>query len=84
MCIYIYIYYLYICENAGKRAGMRPLGASIQDVAPSLVVANWACWVPAMAVNFTLIPLRYQVLFSNVVAMTWTVYVSYVSVQAKK
>lgn len=47
------------------------------EVAPEVIQANWALWIPAQVVNFSLIPLNYQVLFSNVVALVWTVYFSW-------
>jgi Mpv17 / PMP22 family len=44
---------------------------------PDIVVANWALWVPAQLVNFAMVPLKFQVLYSNVVALAWNVYLSY-------
>jgi FtsH-binding integral membrane protein len=44
---------------------------------PDIVVANWALWVPAQFVNFAVVPLKFQVLYSNVVALVWNVYLSY-------
>jgi len=51
---------------------------------PGLVVANWALWVPAQAINFGIVPLQFQVLFSNVVALLWNCYLSYYATTAKK
>lgn len=39
-----------------------------------IVVANWFLFVPAMSVNFAVVPLKYQVLFGNCVAFLWNVY----------
>lgn len=52
---------------------------SLQEVAPDIIPANWTLWIPAQIINFSLIPLQYQVLYSNVVALLWNVYISYVS-----
>ena len=52
---------------------------SIQEVAVDMIVANWSLWIPAMAINFSVVPLRYQVLFGNVVALVWNVYLSWMS-----
>lgn len=38
---------------------------------------NYVFWTPAQALNFLLIPLQYQVLFNNVVALFWNCYLSY-------
>ncbi|WIA15471.1 hypothetical protein OEZ85_002111 [Tetradesmus obliquus] len=44
---------------------------------PSAIKANWALWVPAQFLNFRFVPAQYQVLFSNVVALAWNVYLSF-------
>lgn len=44
---------------------------------PSAICANWALWVPAQFLNFRFVPAQYQVLFSNVVALAWNVYLSF-------
>jgi protein Mpv17 len=43
---------------------------------PAIVVANWVLWIPAQTVNFAFVKLPYQVLYSNVVALLWNVYLS--------
>jgi len=53
----------------------------IQENVPSIVVANWALWIPAQTVNFYLMPVKYHVLFSNFVALAWNAYLSYSSRQ---
>ena len=52
------------------------------ELSPSLVVANWTLWIPAQLVNFGMVPLKYQVLFGNVVALGWSVYLSFVSARS--
>lgn len=50
-----------------------------QDVRDKLwrtMVVNWQIWVPANAMNFYFMPLRYQVLFSNFVSITYNVCLS--------
>lgn len=43
------------------------------------VKANWSLWVPAMLFNFKFVPPHLQVLFANVVAYFWNVYLSIAS-----
>jgi len=43
------------------------------------LVANYLLWVPAMLINFRLVPMQYQVLFSNAVGFGWNVFLSAVS-----
>lgn len=58
--------------------GQRPIEwDSLKASVPEVVVANWALWVPAQFVNFAMVPLKFQVLYSNVVALVWNVYLSY-------
>ena len=64
---------LWILE--GREDVVKPL----IELAPSLVVANWTLWIPAQLVNFGMVPLKFQVLFGNVVALGWSVYLSFVS-----
>lgn len=41
------------------------------------VQANWRLWVPAQLINFGLVPVHFQVLFANGVAVFWNVYLSW-------
>jgi hypothetical protein len=34
-------------------------------VTPDVIKANWALWIPAMTINFSVVPLKYQVLFGT-------------------
>lgn len=45
----------------------------------SAVFANWKIWIPFQFLNFRLVPLRLQVAASNVIALAWTVYLSFAS-----
>eukprot|EP00466_Bigelowiella_natans_P013496 jgi/Bigna1/88846/estExt_fgenesh1_pg.C_390061 len=38
--------------------------------------ANWQLWLPANFINFGFVPLRFQVLFANGVALIWNTYLS--------
>ena len=51
----------------------------LQVAIPDMIVAGWTLWIPAMSINFSIVPIKYQVLFSNVVALIWNVYLSYKS-----
>jgi hypothetical protein len=58
---------------------MTMIAPKLKEVAPDIIVANWFLWIPAMTINFSMIPLKFQVLFGNVVALVWNVYLSYMS-----
>lgn len=39
-------------------------------------MANWKLWPAVQFINFYLIPLNYQLLFLNVIAIGWTAFLS--------
>lgn len=49
----------------------------LRQTMPGLVAANWGLWIPSMAFNFRFVPVQYQVLASNVIALVWNVYLSF-------
>lgn len=49
----------------------------LQKDLPGALVTNWCLWVPAMLVNFRFVPLKYQVLYSNMVGFVWNTYLSW-------
>lgn len=49
------------------------------EAAPTLITDNWKLWIPAMGFMFAFVPLKFQVVYSNFVALVWTVYLSYAS-----
>jgi protein Mpv17 len=63
-------------SGAAAAEAIRDLPRAVRDEVPGIVAANWALWVPAQAVNFAFVPLRFQVLYSNVVALAWNAHLS--------
>jgi Mpv17 / PMP22 family len=53
--------------------------SQLKTAIPEIIVAGWSLWIPAMTLNFSVVPIKYQVLYSNVVALVWNVYLSYKS-----
>ena len=43
----------------------------------STLQANWRLWVPAQLINFAVVPIHFQVLFANGVAVCWNIYLSW-------
>jgi protein Mpv17 len=59
----------------------KSLNESIEELkvkVPPTVIDNWKVWPLLMAINFSIVPIPYRVLFSNFCGMFWTVYLSYV------
>jgi hypothetical protein len=53
--------------------------SQLKSAIPEIIIAGWSLWIPAMTLNFSVVPIKYQVLYSNVVALVWNVYLSYKS-----
>jgi Mpv17 / PMP22 family len=47
------------------------------NVLLKMLYVNWMIWIPAQGINFKYVPVKYRVLFSNIVAVTWNIYLSY-------
>ena len=45
----------------------------------TLIVINWKIWIPANFMNFYLVPIPYQVLCSNFIALVYNAVLSYVT-----
>ena len=66
-------------SGTSPSSSLEELGKDLWDVTPSIIQANWLVWVPANAINFSIVPLQFQVLYGNVVALCWNVFLSYKS-----
>lgn len=53
--------------------------AAIKNTFVAVLLTNWKVWTVAQAINFKLVPLDYRVLFGNVVALWWNIFLSLVS-----
>lgn len=51
----------------------------IRNTYAAALFTNWKVWTAAQAINFTVVPLDYRVLFGNLVALWWNIYLSTVS-----
>ncbi|GAQ88733.1 protein Mpv17 [Klebsormidium nitens] len=53
--------------------------ATLQKEWVSTCIANWKIWIPFQFLNFWLVPPQLQVGAANVIALLWTVYLSFVT-----
>lgn len=44
---------------------------------PDAILANWLLWIPSMIINFAFVPYKFMVLYSNVIAFVWNMYLSW-------
>lgn len=66
----------------GEALSFPKIGDMLWREMPTLIMAEWAIYVPAQAVNFRYIPGKFQVLFSNVIGIAWNGYLSWTAQQA--
>ena len=54
--------------------------ANVRNTYAAALYTNWRVWTVAQGINFTYVPVEYRVLYGNVVALWWNVYLSLVNV----
>jgi hypothetical protein len=52
-----------------------------QDLMP-MTTANWALWIPGQFINFRFVPPNLNLLFSNMLALVWSTYLSWAGSRA--
>lgn len=68
----------WICSNMALQGyGWKDMRETLKADNWDMLLANWALWTPAQAINFGLVPSRFQVLFSNVIGFIWSIYLSF-------
>ena len=53
------------------------LSQQLTDSLPEVMVANWILWIPAQYLNFYACPVKFQVLFVNLIELGWNCYLSF-------
>lgn len=54
----------------------------VKNECPTIIVTEWAMWIPTMLVTFKYVPVKFQVLVVNVVGVVWNTYLAYASFNA--
>jgi len=57
--------------------------ANIRNSYAAALFTNWRVWTVAQGINFTYVPLEYRVLFGNLVALWWNIYLSLATAQTQ-
>jgi protein Mpv17 len=59
--------------------GLVTLRTKLQTKLKPALFAAWSFWPPVNIFNFSLVPLQFRVLYSNVMSLVWTGYLSFVN-----
>lgn len=71
----MYFATLAICE----RSDWRKFKAELCEKGfENIYIAEWFIWPPAQLINFALVPLRYRILFDNIISLGFDIYSPYV------
>mmetsp|Transcript_12494 Transcript_12494/g.22657 ORF Transcript_12494/g.22657 Transcript_12494/m.22657 type:complete len:254 (+) Transcript_12494:169-930(+) len=62
-----------------ERKGLVTLRDKLQTKLKPALFAAWSFWPPVNIFNFSLVPLQFRVLYSNIMALVWTGYLSFVN-----
>ena len=57
--------------------GLKDVEVQLRETYVDTLMMNWGIWVPAQMINFRFMPLKFQVLFSNVIGLVWNTYLSF-------
>jgi len=49
----------------------------LKSECPSIIVTEWAMWVPTMIFTFRYVPVKFQVMVVNVVGVVWNTFLAY-------
>merc|ERR1712216_896921 len=74
---FIAVFFSALAGLEGK--SLQQLERQLRESWAESVVTNWKIWVPCQIVNLGFVPGHLQVLVSNVVALVWNSYMSYIT-----
>ncbi|OTF78044.1 mpv17-like protein [Euroglyphus maynei] len=73
--LFVYFGTLSLCERSGWRHFRQEL---LEKGMENIYIAEWLIWPPAQLINFALLPLRYRILFDNIISLGFDIYGPYV------
>lgn len=63
-----------VLEGHGVTKGL----SDLREKYWTTMLVNWQLWIPASAINFSVMPIKFQVLFANFVALIFNTCLSYI------
>jgi protein Mpv17 len=74
----------FIWRSMLEGSGLRGASHKLRTRFSSTVLGAWKFWPAANTINFGMIPLEYRVLYSNVLSLFWTGYLTIVNDNSKR
>ena len=74
-CFFVYQNFSRTWDKAGLEKGYTQ--AKVKTI--ETLLTSWQVWPIANIINFTFVPFKYQLLFTNFVACFWNMYMSYIT-----
>ena len=87
VCLSAFLSSLWTLESTqivGDETKHEPFQQKLKSELPGVLQANWGFWFPVLSLNFGFVPLKFQVLFSNVASLAWNGYLSSMAAQMKQ
>ena len=74
VCIFVFFLTLGFINRSSKEEVYK----NLRTKGKRIYLVEWAVWPPASLINFYLVPLRYRVLYDNIISFGFDIYNSYV------
>ena len=68
----------YLSLNTVEGKGLNTGIEEIKKKFIPTIIINWKFWIPASFINFSLTPVKYQVLFANIVQLFYNIALSWI------
>lgn len=78
--LFVYFSTLGLCERSGAKRVTEEL---IEKGFEQIYVVEWFIWPPMQYLNFFVIPLRYRIVFDNIISLGFDIYSPYVKYKTK-
>lgn len=66
-----------VCVDTLQRKSFDDTKKSFRDKYPDILIANYKLWPAVQLINFYFVPLHFQVLYAQMVALFWNTYICF-------
>ncbi|XP_063171877.1 peroxisomal membrane protein 2 [Candoia aspera] len=72
----VFVALFFLVMNVLEGKGMSAFSRKMKSGYWAALKMNWKVWTPVQVINFTYVPLQFQVLFGNFIALLWFAYLA--------